>query len=1792
MAEDPLKPFLKRLRSKPDYLESFRDAVSPLRAPIQIYHFSAPDRAPERFTLTPYPFQTLYDLKVLIYQHLRKDPSAHPMFQCLLIPAVVEEEDPAKLAVYYRSFEYEYNKTEGDEEVSTLQLIPPFERVGGPSADTEFVSETGKRLLQFVSRSRMTLENFLDVDEPVVLHLFLFKDILPLMNEGLRASEREWFGRISPYFPDVLLDTSSVSAEQAKRLQVWDTYVSDSMKQLNRIDTLLTNRRAGKELLPISIAGFKFMRSVWKQPSKVDVPLETLFYQLNATHERPFLRILPVGASPITKLKMEQDSVFKIPDISDPRLLLNWKEERAPNPNEDYMFAKLIIRGKIGMQPDLYGTLRIQQDQSADFIFEPPKNLRLLDPEVDLGNIEEFLSAGFKGTPVANRVPEIAEANLICSISLPLPSKLLTKQQIQTRLGLFRSLFQEIPSLPGETPLAMLRYRAVSNYALEDRMYYFLQLAYSRELVKGEAALPALVMKLQQEFLLSDEEAQKKVMNWIRNRGQIQLADAQRKDYILTYNPGVDIAIYGQQSLYTIHLYRVDSYMTLRRILTAVKLLLSGEDRDFAVPGQEVAAAVARTADAVVVAAPGVDPAVAAHSIATVGEPPEGVAGDQADEYDGFGDADGDDMYVRLMLGAPGANAANAGDAEVFNMGNDLEEDRQNAVPPVPVANLVANAARANRVAVAEAVEAVPLAPAPGGVAAAGDDEDEPLVSGKAKKSYQGWIKSQLQEADQRLFQYKTDVEGRKIKKYVTMCQATESRQPFVLNKEQYDIMRKTYENEKVYFQEYPLQPGRAPPAPDDEVYTVLVYGTNPARENYYICCQFFCTNDYIMVREVDFKKANACPFCGGKEIKDLKNPKPGETVIQRRSKKSEVKRHLHIGFLQGETQHPEGFYLPCCFTEDTPLYPSDPRFDYKRREEEKTKKEVQTVAAVPATSYQVTLYRAHKKYIVGPEKEYLKISEIDGPQIGLLPPVLDKYFAQDPKMFVSREANKMELLPNADCFLRIAVENRTAYRYDSFFAAVAPYLDFRNTAADVKARIREVVTPRVFLGLNYGNLMLEFYEPGSQEISDEELKRWSQKELGKSLNMSNKDALLRLRLSYDRFIDRLDSDDLKQYRQYAQMLALPGLLKSRGPEGGGGLLLIVLELNEANELSVRCPPFGYNEEAYASSDIGFILHRSSGIWEPIFFSSNRPATAERRARHLPELTFQRSLEDVWPKIVQQRVAEFTSKCRSIGRAPYTSSTGINPLALLSVSEAMNSTRGADGVLRDSYNHIAALLFKDKASGSGLVPLPVVDDEYDVFKLKIYLDWDDFTPTTLEGIIRFYNENFKDQFLLFPGYKIKAIVRRRSDNKYIAVQLSNGLFLPVKPAEETTVSGYPITYVDQLEWTLNKEIAYKVSNTKSEESLLVAKESELHELYQHLRITFSTWFSGEDVSEELRKKIKKIIGDSNLPLYERRKRLEILLGPTIEGWMNQAPREDTVEESLLRVDCRLQAEPTCSGRCVWRQSTEEGMSRCYLHVPASFTLGGQRVSGRAVAGPRLLMLRLLEELIRFPEKRKELYSKSVSTLVSLKEAKRLGKDQYVLPEGSIAWYDLLRLDWLQSGKETKRFYEEMSRNEPERPKSNVPSEENLLAVSLPPELQEFFGPTDPKLQGIYLVQPPDDITLDPLLVPLRTSTGEIDVDLNATKLEEDELKRLTLTVKRPIVYIQPGEVPEYYAFKPARGSKTTIPYVFVHLNERTSVLSSSQTSIQEIPLNKMPKTLVDIVGESIALTPQNLNTEG
>ena len=685
------------------------------------------------------------------------------------------------------------------------------------------------------------------------------------------------------------------------------------------------------------------------------------------------------------------------------------------------------------------------------------------------------------------------------------------------------------------------------------------------------------------------------------------------------------------------------------------------------------------------------------------------------------------------------------------------------------------------------------------------------------------------------------------------------------------------------------------------------------------------------------------------------------------------------------------------------------------------------------------------------PLKPGEKLDPKSGPQIGLLPEALDEYFEQDSKSnkFAERDIVR-KLKPNAKGFLRLGVDNTDLN--EAFLSALVPFFLAKGKASTLVDRIfKTQIKANKFLEMNSGNLVHEFYNKCPNR-SQNEMRAWVLKNLPTvdKISSTNIPAIERLMNSYECFRDLLfDPNQKKDINMLYQALAEPGFTSAKG------LLLIVLEVSveettikkgSESELKrdikferVRCPPYPITE-AQKQSNIGFLVHYTKVTrdksnpdkkifknygWEPLLYVDG--ISTDKGSRHRPKLFFQRSEEADWPPIVKKRVDEFFQNC-SNKRGPFTSQFGFDPYSLITASDLVKSISILpNGIIRDSYNHMVGIAYRVGES-SELVSVPISDDGSMYTDRHIFFDWDDFTPAPADIIVDFYRKTIMTSFPQFAdAYKPRRL--RTQDNVVVGVELQNRFVIPAKDPLEAISELQDSAEIHTTEWENNKNIAYdskmrrrafELAGAKDDQESITLEASsiqdEIEDVYQHLRLSFSSWLS-RGSGRERRIKIESII-KAELPLSEKRKRLDILLEGEIIRWM-EPKGDETTELGFLRVDCLTQPESSCSGRCKWTTADKAG--QCRIHTPATI-----RPNGSILHVPRMLYLRLIDELIRFATRRQEIFDRKVPRLTIRQEAQRIG-DQYIIPEGSPdwnTWWELLRSEWFSSDMESKVFDEQ------------------------------------------------------------------------------------------------------------------------------------------------------------------------
>ncbi len=1811
----------------PPFLKSFHGKLEGGAVKLQIFNRST--RAFENHTLRGmYPFMTMYEIKLAIYNLMDQADKALPEFTFLgkLVP-------PGQKIT---TTDYAWNFPVAPTEAVNLALPPQIVKAATP-LDARFVESSGeRRILGITDRERVTLDDMYlkRLRTLPTFQVFFYEDLAAITDVPKPISERDWNGRFYPYFPHLSVGTATPTPEQKERAQRFLKAFLWRRKFYARLEELIDL----EPLTPLKLTGVRYMRLLYARPKTIP-GVDAMFYDTSVNARRPYLRLMPTEASAISKIHLTKAGV---PDLDDPRLLIQWSQERSPTPDRDFSLAKILYRKTSGNIPPLYFTMRLFDDGTADITIEPPRGVRKLDPRSELNELEPVLREGLQGFTYLREVPSLGSGVFIFGMSAKGPQSAYTAEALRSRLDLFKAAFQEIPALPGERPLLMIRYKLMSNFLSEDRIQSYITQVMNRKLVSGESGITDLTRKVAEQFQLDPVEAKRRVLAKLKASGDAILVDQESKDYIFHSNVGIDIAIFAQHPLYSFHVYRADSVENLQRVITLLSLLFSRDAKLVNVPED-----AADLVDSTPVAP--VEPAAAEPAIVTGEENAEDefknvVEGEEAAE-DEFKNVTEEEGAAQVPAVQPAEDFATAEVVPDYFQDMMFDVDAEPTIaeleglPPIgtrePTALPQEASVRRNarvtddmdretgedpfkdigedREAVAEdagvpatdpvttkrfqpkkkAEAAVPaVAPEP--------EPEEVRRPGKKKdKGFESFFSDKLMEADRRLFDYTRTHPS--LKKYVSQCQANLIRQPAVLTQDQYERMLDEYrdvlDSGEVTFYVFPLDKNKDKepyaPKPGAEYYTLMKYGSSDQVKHYYLCSRYFCARDEILVREKEFlgtrlrrpipqkdgsvrttKAPMTCPFCEGKLIRDRRFPGVNETILERTIKPGTPdKRHLFINFLS-KVYHPEGLRLPCCFTDDQPIRIGHPAFPEsaapppaaavpgtEAEEEEEAQAEAQAQAQGQEVegdlvSYEDTLLKAKFAYIVGaekfplegPEKKFGKVRgrteefkgppKVTPPQIGLLPPVLNEFFGQDSGQLVSRTFNPQKLRPGAQGFLRIGVENRVRYKADSFLAAAAPFFG-KNSVVSFKEFLADIIQPRIFLAMNFGNFALEMYDPATGRPKPEEMgqvREWSRKYLGiRKVTTNNEELVIRAFMSYRYFQGWLSSDQtIKEYRQFAHLFAQPGILQTgplRVAETGvavpefrrPGILFVVLEIQKTGELRVRCPPYPVSKDAFGRADIGFLLHHWSGVWEPLFYVDNR--ALEERDLTTFFLSFSNRTYSRWPKIVQQRIQEYAGQCAAPGgaRGIYTSGTPTSltqlaPITSVKTYLAQEASITLHGLIRDSYNHVAALVYNTTTSGScpHLIAVPVIEDGIAMIdtEVRLIMDWDDYEPAPIDVVTNFYRKYIT--IPKFPkSYAPLRAIRSNGTGQIVAIQLANGLFVPVEPVDDVPADLlFPqgTKEIDEMNWTINRALAsVKVGADAQEVPIGDEKRlrvKEMNEVYEHLRLTFSNWLATQERGGEFRSAFEETIFRRDLPLFEKRKRLEIMLSPVIGSWLDESDEDAPRQSPLLRVDCRLRPQEECTGMCSWSRKGDQ----CLLHVPKT----AQPEEEDLASGARVLLLRLIEELLRYAGKRQQIFEQRVSQLAVLDNPVRV-KDQYIVPEKSAAWSELLRLDWAREKTEEPRYLEEMSRAaapaaEPE-PAPFAPIDP---LTELPETLKTALGPTDPKVARLRLY-PSESETLEPFLRFAETNSQEIGLPQAAKEFTDEALVAFVRKTRKPII---------------------------------------------------------------------------
>jgi hypothetical protein len=211
--------------------------------------------------------------------------------------------------------------------------------------------------------------------------------------------------------------------------------------------------------------------------------------------------------------------------------------------DENFLFIKLPIRDSIpGLKP-LYGTFRFNDDMTADFTLQPPKDIRILDMNRDINQLADKLRDAIQDIYPNYDSVRLGRVSMNVELKFEGQPPKQIRQTLASRLTKLGTLFQRItPPKDDQKPFLALRYKAVSNFTTPDKIESYLRYTFSRKGVQPDTA-HQFVPALMKEFDISEEEAFTHIANFINDTTEVGTTDEDGKEFAVLQNPGIDTCL-------------------------------------------------------------------------------------------------------------------------------------------------------------------------------------------------------------------------------------------------------------------------------------------------------------------------------------------------------------------------------------------------------------------------------------------------------------------------------------------------------------------------------------------------------------------------------------------------------------------------------------------------------------------------------------------------------------------------------------------------------------------------------------------------------------------------------------------------------------------------------------------------------------------------------------------------------------------------------------------------------------------------------------------------------------------------------------------------------------------------------------------------------------------------------------------------------------------------------------------------------------------------------------------------
>ena len=1490
--------------------------------------------------------------------------------------------------------------TWGEESTLSKGIHSPFFTPGKP--DRRLVDPDGnKKAIYPLLCEGILLDTALGSKR--IIHVWNMRGILNAIGTSLE-DKAVINGYIQLYFPKIQ-NVEEILKPEDEAYEASLDYTRLRNERITKVEALLTK--------PTVMDSEKFKLRhlrVWNAIipfSPFHLSLDVSFYEFQASEHVPFLRYFPAKGhgEPLLKLAVGKSG---FPLISNKSMLASFLEEDPIRDEHAILIAKIpfpsLASEKIPAIRNIALTLVWTEDGSCSVNLEAPRRDMLIDVSV-VAEAQTLLDNALTSLNY-EQLPEIKMNMLsgIYQIQVKTKGK-TTYEDVKKRIPFFDPFLEEAV-IKKKQPVLALKWKAVDNYEQEDAVYaFFSKQVTDEDIIEDAEGLRTMISEASVKFGRTEMDIRNLFESWFRRRKEVIQIEGEP---VLAYNTGVEIEITVSHPLYLISLQGIDSEKTFRRCISVLTGLLYYEQLPHS-PKPELL-----PPPPVIEGKPGqlLPKANMSRFLSMFGsdeddeeenlpEPSSPLAKKEAEQKPpprrrNYAKDETleipSEWYVKQLHRYDEKLFKYSGDKVYSRVCQSAQGRMPNVMMPEQLQELEAE--------YKEAVEFVFLPPEAGKkiILNVKEMETQELLDELKERGVTGIAnekgkalkkKTELQKLLQDVLCLEPGLQGQ-------ICR--------ILRKDQ----------------------------PDKPVWFIARAGSDYDKPHYYICAEYWCVKDMrpllpsevkgTMTRDNLPKEKNACPFCGGKILENLDSPKKGETIIHRKGKHGEDNIHEIVGYTSNI--HPQNFAIPCCFTGPTPkikqmipeegtILPKDVRGieddavvaepmvnnvgDAKEDEDADLTKALQTVRT---------------QYILGSEKRVLEPGKI-----GLCPLALDEILGQNGSDSIGKgKGQAQKLLAKSKTFVRFGISNKDNNKGLAFLDLLGFYLGNLQKAGKPQMRgakvgVPTVLTPtatlealfsegpenakflknliRAFERANSGNLVHEF---ASHNIGAVDIQLFATK-LGINLTTEphNRPYIERLAHAWYNFKAYIsDKTAAKKLSHFENLFSCPNVIFPNG------LLMVIFEgktdEDGITKVNIRCPDYGVLQYSQKyRPPIAFIWNDlNSGIYEPIIYIEGTGQKDDRGKPEflvLPTINPEDSKFETIDKTIQSSlrdfIKQFMTPTEGCGRftsplhpwMPDRDSVTIPRLSELLYVKVPEYT--AEAVLRDRSNRLVGVIYNHNSKNTEIY-IPALEDGSLGLQLSSRYDSHPDAipkPNILDLLGVLVNKSGLGKITSLQPASL--LDKEGDENRYFALKLKSGAILPINPIQKTSKITSPELeklkekgqakedHLAILPW--EEDARFLKVGDSVKESMDVLPETVLEEAYQFLRLSLSEWLKTEEGSHTL----KQLQGlrSSKLPLFELRKRGDILLEPLINNWIDAEGHMEAIPLlALLRKNCIFEtSQKGCetSPICKWIGET------CKIHVGTSEKIPDIKL---------YFTHRIVDEIMRYPTLSNEILDKGVSRI--------------------------------------------------------------------------------------------------------------------------------------------------------------------------------------------------------------------